>query len=56
MTKKRIECYGDSNTWEYTPVMGARYDENTRWTGRLQNALGNGYQVVECGMNVNHIL
>lgn len=49
--KRTIVCYGDSNTWGYTPGTGVRFDENTRWTGRLQNILGEDYQVVECGMN-----
>lgn len=49
--KKTIVCYGDSNTWGYTPGSGVRFDEHTRWTGRLQDLLGEGYHVVECGMN-----
>lgn len=49
--KKTILCYGDSNTWGYTPVTGKRYDENTRWTGKLQKALEEDYRVAECGMN-----
>ena len=48
---KRIVCYGDSNTWGYTPGTGARYPEDVRWTGRLQRALGPGYAVVEEGLN-----
>ena len=44
-----ILCYGDSNTWGFKPVKeclenwNMRFDENTRWTGRLQNMLGSGY-------------
>lgn len=49
--KTRILCYGDSNTWGYTPGSGERFDENTRWTGRLQKALGNAVQIIEAGMN-----
>lgn len=49
--KKTIVCYGDSNTWGYTPGSGVRFDEDTRWTGRLQKLLGEDYRVVECGMN-----
>lgn len=49
--KRTIVCYGDSNTWGYTPGTGVRFDEATRWTGRLQSLLGEGYRVVECGMN-----
>ena len=49
--KKRIICFGDSNTWGYDPVTGERYDENTRWTMRMQKILGDGYQVIEEGQN-----
>ena len=28
-----------------------RFDDDIRWTGRLQNMLGSRYQVVECGIN-----
>ena len=49
--KKTIVCYGDSNTWGYTPGTGVRFDEDTRWTGRLQTLLGQDYRVAECGMN-----
>ena len=51
MEKKRIICFGDSNTWGYDPVSGSRYDENTRWTMRMQQILGEGYQVIEEGQN-----
>ncbi len=48
--KKRILCYGDSNTWGYIPGNGGRYDENTRWTCLVEKKLGDGYDVVEEGM------
>ena len=54
---KRIVCYGDSNTWGFKPVKeclenwNMRFDENTRWTGRLQNMLGGDYKVLEEGLN-----
>ena len=48
--KKRILCYGDSNTYGYTPS-GGRYDENTRWPMRMQQLLGDGYTVVEEGFS-----
>ena len=51
MEKQRIICFGDSNTWGYDPVSGSRYDENTRWTMRMQQILGEGYQVIEEGQN-----
>lgn len=48
---RTVVCYGDSNTWGYTPGSGVRFDEKTRWTGRLQMLLGGEYRVAECGMN-----
>ena len=36
---RRILCFGDSNTYGYDP-RGGRYDENTRWTKRLDALLG----------------
>lgn len=49
--KKKIICFGDSNTWGYNPENGMQYDENTRWTMRLQNMLGSDYKVIEEGQN-----
>jgi len=49
--KKRIVCFGDSNTWGYEAVTEGRYDEDVRWTGRLQALLGDGYTVIEEGQN-----
>lgn len=49
--KMRILCYGDSNTWGYTPGSGVRFDENTRWTALMQKELGEKYRVLESGMN-----
>ena len=48
--KKRILCFGDSNTYGYDPK-GGRYDEDTRWTMRLQTQLGPEYTVIEEGFN-----
>lgn len=48
--RKRILCFGDSNTYGYIPT-GGRYDEETRWPMRLQALLGDGYTVVEEGFN-----
>ena len=47
---KKIICYGDSNTFGYSPLDGSRFDENTRWTGILQKSLGSDYEVVNEGM------
>lgn len=43
-------CYGDSNTHGQKPDRSGRYPANERWTGRLQDLLGNGYYVIEEGL------
>lgn len=48
---RRILCFGDSNTWGYDPTTEDRFDENTRWTGVLQAALGADFAVIEEGLN-----
>ena len=52
MAKKRILCFGDSNTWGYVPNMTTltRYDEGVRWTSILQEKLGAGVRVLEFGL------
>lgn len=45
---KRILCFGDSNTYGYTPS-GGRYDADTRWPMRMARILGDGYDVIEEG-------
>jgi len=49
-TAKTILCYGDSNTWGQKPDKG-RYAADVRWTGLLQNALGENYYVIEEGLS-----
>ncbi len=49
--KKRILCFGDSNTWGYNGVDASRFDEDTRWTGILQKMLGPDYTVIEEAQN-----
>ena len=51
MKKKRVLCFGDSLTWGYNPDTQERYDENTRWTGILQNMLGEEAVIIEEGQN-----
>ncbi len=46
-----ILCYGDSNTYGYSPLDGLRYPADIRWTGRLGKLLGEGYRVIEEGCN-----
>lgn len=49
--KKRIVCFGDSNTWGYNAATKGRFGEDVRWTGVMQAALGEGYTVIEEGQN-----
>jgi lysophospholipase L1-like esterase len=47
----RILCYGDSNTWGDTPDGNfSRYPANIRWTGLLQEKLGDGFEIIEEGL------
>lgn len=46
---KNILCFGDSNTFGSNPV-GGRHPRAVRWTGRLQQMLGDDYYVIEEGM------
>ena len=48
---KRVLCYGDSNTYGLNPHTNLRYSEKERWTGILQEILGNEYAVIEEGLN-----
>ncbi|MGB6976232.1 MAG: SGNH/GDSL hydrolase family protein [Gammaproteobacteria bacterium] len=55
---KTILCYGDSNlrgfipgTFDEKTGLSARYTKDKRWTGILQNKLGEKYNVVEEGIN-----
>ncbi len=53
---KTILCYGDSNTWGYVPSINytlplRRYSRSERWPGILQNLLGEGYFILEEGLN-----
>ena len=55
--KKHILCLGDSNTHGYCADPndcadhGIRFNENERWTKRLQEALGDEYLVIEEGLS-----
>ena len=48
---KNILCFGDSNTWGYSPLDSSRYSHDVRWTGVLQRLLGSDYLVIEEGLN-----
>jgi len=48
---KTIVCFGDSNTWGYTPETGQRYAYGERWPGVLQGQLDTHVRVIEEGLN-----
>ena len=48
---KTILCYGDSNTWGYNPATGERYARDEPWPGVLRRELGDGYLIIEEGLN-----
>jgi lysophospholipase L1-like esterase len=49
---KVILCYGDSNTWAQKDdkKSDGRYGANIRWTGALQNLLGDYFYIIEEGL------
>jgi lysophospholipase L1-like esterase len=47
----KILCYGDSNTWGFSPLNGSRFDEDVRWPGVLRRCLGESFTVIEDGLN-----
>lgn len=48
---KTILCYGDSNTWGYDPATQTRFRRDIRWPGVLRSELGEGFLVIEEGLN-----
>ena len=48
---KNILCYGDSNTWGYDAITKERFPADVRWPGVLRQQLGEGYWVIEEGLN-----
>ncbi len=48
---KSILCFGDSNTWGYDPVTGARHLYADRWPSVMQSELGADYVVIPEGLN-----
>lgn len=48
---KTILCFGDSNTWGYSPALERRYNESERWTMLLQAQLMGKYRIIEEGLN-----
>lgn len=51
MRKTHIVCFGDSNTWGYDAQTNGRFDDDSRWTRRLQQLLGDHYLVCEEGVS-----
>lgn len=55
--KKKILCFGDSNTHGYCADPSdcedswGRFSWKERWTGRLQEQLGEGYELIEEGLS-----
>jgi lysophospholipase L1-like esterase len=48
---RTVLCFGDSNTWGCPPGGGERFPRDVRWPGVLQGLLGDGYYVIEEGLN-----
>ena len=48
--KKRIVCFGDSNTWGADPKSKNRFDENIRWPTLMGQNLGDNYTIIEEGL------
>lgn len=48
---RRILCFGDSNTYGYSPVDGSRYGDDIRWPGVLNGLLGDRFEVINEGKN-----
>ena len=46
-----VLCYGDSNTWGQKPDKSGRYPADIRWTGTLQQSLGDSYYIIEEGLS-----
>ncbi len=52
MNKKRILCFGDSNTWGYIPsTKYLRFSEEERFPKVLQTLLGSNFEIIEEGLN-----
>lgn len=46
-----VLCFGDSNTWGQRSDRKGRYAPDVRWTGKLQETLGEQYYVIEEGLS-----
>lgn len=52
---RRIVCFGDSNTYGFSPFDGSRYGADVRWTGVMDKLLGEKFEVVNEGKNARTI-
>lgn len=48
--EKNILCFGDSNTYGYSPEGTGRYPRQERWTGILSERLGPEYRIIDEGL------
>ncbi len=48
---RRVLCFGDSNTYGYSPVDGQRYGDDINWPGVLDRLLGDKFEVINEGKN-----
>lgn len=48
---RRILCFGDSNTYGYSPVDGQRFGDDINWPGVLNQLLGDKFEVINEGKN-----
>lgn len=53
---KRIIFYGDSLVWGKVPGENKQLAPDTRFTGVLQRALGDGYDVIEAGLRARNLV
>jgi lysophospholipase L1-like esterase len=50
--RRTLVCFGDSNTWGYVPgSTRERFPREVRWPGRLQELLGEEWEVIAEGLN-----
>lgn len=52
---KRIIFYGDSLVWGKVPGSNEQYPSNVRFTGVLQQVLGDEYDIVEAGLRARNL-
>lgn len=48
---RTIVCFGDSNTHGAAPDGSGRFPRDVRWPGVMRAALGDGFEVIEEGLN-----